>query len=201
MNWLAHALLSPPDPEIRLGNLLGDLVKGPDRKRVRKAFGVGLRLHQFIDRYTDSHPVVHRSIARLQGAFPLVGGILIDIMYDHVLAREWDRYHYQPLESFTAEIYDDLAWYAGHLRGDAAEAVLWLAREDRLTSYRQAESIRMVLQNISRKIAFRTGRELHLERALDPLLEQLDPFTADFDEFFPQLRAAAASAWPTVSAE
>ncbi|MGL4552092.1 MAG: ACP phosphodiesterase, partial [Gemmataceae bacterium] len=65
MNWLAHALLSPPDPEVRLGNLLADLVKGRDRHPMGEPFRRGIALHQRIDRFTDAHPVVHRSIARL----------------------------------------------------------------------------------------------------------------------------------------
>jgi acyl carrier protein phosphodiesterase len=34
MNWLAHLLLSKPDVESRLGNILADLVKGTAIERL-----------------------------------------------------------------------------------------------------------------------------------------------------------------------
>jgi acyl carrier protein phosphodiesterase len=194
MNWLAHALLSPPDPEVRLGNFLADLVKGRDRDAMSPAFRRGLLLHQSIDRFTDAHPIVHRSIARLGGSYRLAGGVIIDIFYDHFLALDWGRYHPRPLEEFTRAIYDDLAAYAARLSGDAADAAEWLIREDRLTSYRGVAGIEVALTSVSRRIAERTGRELHLERALTELEACRADLAGDFAAFFPELTAHAVAA-------
>jgi acyl carrier protein phosphodiesterase len=200
MNWLAHALLSPADPEIRLGNLLADFIKGRDRQHVSERFASGLRLHSLIDRFTDSHPLVHRSIARLDGAFPLVGGILIDIFYDHLLARTWEQHHPESLDAFAQGVYADLTRYTVRLPDEASEAVAWMIREDRLGSYRRIEGIEIALRNVSRRLSARTGRVFHLEHALPALVERIDDYQADFDAFFPELRAAAETAsteWTT----
>jgi len=195
MNWLAHALLSPAEPEVRLGNLLADCLKGRDRQYVTKAFRLGLQLHAFIDRFTDSHPLVHRSIARLQGAYPLVGGILVDIFYDHLLTRRWAEHHPEPLDRFLQLLYDDLSHYAAVLPAELGEAVVGILREDRLGSYRRLEGIEAALRSVSRRLSVRTGRLFHLEDALGPMLEQIDDYQADFEAFFPELRAAAEAHW------
>ncbi|MFQ3592581.1 MAG: ACP phosphodiesterase [Gemmataceae bacterium] len=195
MNWLAHALLSPDQPEVRLGNLLADLIKGRDRQQVSDLFRAGLVLHSFIDRFTDSHPLVHRSIGRLQGAYPLVGGILVDIFYDHLLTRRWQEYHPQTLACFVRSIYEDLARYAARLPDEANEAISWIIREDRLGSYARIEGIEIALRSVSHRLHARTGRCFHLEKALVSLLEQIDDYQADFDAFFPELRAATQSHW------
>jgi len=195
MNWLAHALLSPAEPEVRLGNLLADCLKGRDRQHVSKPFRAGLQLHAFIDRFTDSHPLVHRSIARLQGAYPLVGGILIDIFYDHLLARRWAAHHPEPLERFLQPLYTDLSHYAAVLPAELGQVLARIIREDRLGSYRHLEGIQTALRSVSRRLSVRTGRHFHLEEALGPMLEQIDDYQADFEAFFPELRAAAQAHW------
>ena len=108
MNWLAHVFLSKPDIEFRLGNLLADLVKGRDRAGMSVAFLDGVRQHQAIDAFTDAHPVVHRSRARIGGDYGHATGILVDVFYDHFLALDWGRYSTEPLESFTARLYGDI---------------------------------------------------------------------------------------------
>src|SRR5215831_13515757 len=101
MNWLAHAFLSKPDIEFCLGNLLAYLIRGRDRMAMTAAFLQGVRQHQAIDAFTDSHPVVQRSRARISG-YRHATGILVDVFYDHFLARDWNRHSTEPLEAFTA---------------------------------------------------------------------------------------------------
>ena len=85
VNWLVHVFLSKPDIEFRLGNLLADLVKGRDRAAMPSLFLEGVRQHQRIDAFTDTHPVVRRSRARIGGDYGHARGILVDVFYDHFL--------------------------------------------------------------------------------------------------------------------
>lgn len=189
MNWLAHALLSPPETEVRLGNLLADLVKGPDRRIMSEPFRRGLQIHLAIDRFTDAHPLVHRSIARLEGAFRLAGGIVIDILYDHLLAQDWSRYCTHSLEDFATTVWADLEAYLPLLPPDTAERVHLLMDHNLFVSYRQVEGIESALRNVSRRIRERTGHELHLEKAIEYLIAQRRGLTEDFTVFFSELSA------------
>jgi acyl carrier protein phosphodiesterase len=142
VNWLAHALLSEPDVEFRLGNLLADLVKGRDRDGMSANFLRGVKCHQAIDGFTDSHPVVHRSRARIGSGYRHVTGILVDVFYDHFLALDWNRYSTEPLDAFTARLYSDLRAHPITAPEEARAALDRMIRDDRLGSYRTIEGSR-----------------------------------------------------------
>src|SRR4051812_17048427 len=92
MNWLAHLLLSEKTPAFWLGNLLPDLVSATVLRSLPPEFQPGIRRHLQIDAFTDSHPLFRQSILRLDPDFRRYGGIIIDILYDHFLASEWERF-------------------------------------------------------------------------------------------------------------
>jgi acyl carrier protein phosphodiesterase len=189
VNWLAHAFLSKPDVEFRLGNLLADLVKGRDRAGMSAAFLDGARRHQAIDIFTDAHPTVHRSRARIGGDFRHATGILVDVFYDHFLALDWQRYSPEPLGAFTARVYADVRAWSVRLPGEARAALERMIGDDRLGSYGRLDGIEAALRRVSQRLLARTGRDLELERGVSELVANFDGLRADFDEFFPQLQA------------
>lgn len=89
MNFLGHAVLSFGDPEILVGNVIGDYVKG--RKKLEefpRKVKVGLLLHRKIDEYTDKHPQVLKSKIYYRPAYRLYAGACVDHLYDHFLAND-----------------------------------------------------------------------------------------------------------------
>ncbi len=70
LNWLAHVFLSEPDVEFRLGNLLADIVRGEELRRMSAGFQRGVQKHKQIDAFTDSHPLVKRSRSRSERRVP-----------------------------------------------------------------------------------------------------------------------------------
>jgi acyl carrier protein phosphodiesterase len=195
MNWLAHLFLSEPEVEPRLGNLLADLVKGKARAGLPPGILRGIACHQAIDAFTDFHPVVQRSKRRVGEEHGRLAGVLVDVFYDHFLARDWARYAAVPLEQFTAEVYASLG---GHptdcLPAEARDALGRMIAEDRLGSYRRLAGIEAALERIGLRLEARLGRPFALGRAVRELEAHYDAFGADFTEFFPELRAHVA-AW------
>src|SRR5688572_11794852 len=106
MNYLAHALLSHQSAEAILGALLGDFVKGPVGAEYPPAVRDAIHLHRLIDRYTDSHPVVLSSRRLVSDARRRFAPIMIDMFYDHFLARHWSDYCDTPLRQFARQVYD-----------------------------------------------------------------------------------------------
>ncbi len=189
MNWLAHLLLSEPDVESRLGNLLADLVKGKARAALPPGVRRGIACHQAIDAFTDSHPVVHRSKRRIGEAHGRFAGILVDIFYDHFLARDWPRYAGGSLDEFTASVYAAFDAYAASALPEEARELLRRLREgDLLGSYRHVSGIEAALERLSRRLEARWGRRIGLGRAVAELEAHYDAFGRDFAEFFPELR-------------
>jgi acyl carrier protein phosphodiesterase len=189
VNWLAHAFLSKPEIDFRLGNLLADLVKGRDRAAMSAGFLAGVRHHQRIDAFTDFHPVVHRSRARVGGDYRHATGILVDVFYDHFLAIDWGLYSAEPLDAFTARLYADIRAGMYSFPEEAQAALERMMRDDRLGSYRRLDGIEGSLRRVSLRLAARTGRDLGLERGVSELVANFDGLRTDFAEFFPQLQA------------
>jgi len=189
MNWLAHVFLSEPDIECRLGNLLADLVKGQARIGMSAPFQRGARRHQLIDAFTDAHPIVHRSRARIRGDYRHTRGILVDVFYDHFLSLGWDRYSTEPLEAFIAGVYADVRSHAIQLPDEAQVAVHWMVRDDRLGSYGTLGGIESALYRISQRLSERLRKPFALESAVVELRENFAALAGDFAEFFPLLQA------------
>lgn len=193
MNWLAHLYLSEPDAEFRLGNLLADVVKRADRVGMSERFLSGVRRHHAIDAFTDSHPVVRRSKARMGDGYPHVKGILVDVFYDHFLAAGWDRHAGGRLDAFANEVYGQMQACALPLPAEARDMMGWILRADRLGAYRTVDGIESALRRLSDRLSARVGRELGLHRAVADLIENYEGMREDFEEFFPLVRAHVSS--------
>lgn len=189
MNWLAHVFLSEPDTEFRLGNLLADVVKGKARAGMSAGFLRGVRCHQAIDAFTDFHPIVHRSRARIAPPLRRYAGILVDIFYDHYLARDWPRYASIPLDVFTGDLYAAFKAHDGALPADAALVLERIMAEDRLGSYREIAGIETALTRLSAYLTQRWERPIALQNGIADLIEHDGNFARDFAEFFPFLVA------------
>ena len=189
MNWLAHLYLSTAQPEFQLGNLLADQVRGADRTKMSSAFQKGAACHLAIDVFTERHPITQRSRQRIPSSHRRFSGILVDIYYDHCLARDWSRYSPQPLAEFTQTAYQALLPLAPGLPEEARITLERIIEYDWLTSYQTLDGIADILQRLSHRLAERWQRDVDLMEALPELTAQDAALSADFHEFFPQLQA------------
>jgi acyl carrier protein phosphodiesterase len=187
MNWLAHLLLAKPDVESRLGNILGDLVKGRERHNLPCQFQLGLKCHLEIDSFTDTHLIVKRSKQRINHNYGRFAGILVDVFYDHLLAQNWQDYSELSLRDFTTQIYSSFSDYLEQIPLRASLIITRMIQEDWLSSYQTLLGIENSLERISWKITRRTNKYLNLTPAVNELKERYFEFEQDFQEFFPQL--------------
>ena len=183
MNWLAHLFLSEPNSAFRIGNLLPDMVGQSALSGLSSEFLRGVHQHRRIDAFTDSHPIVRRSVARVGPKFRRFGGIFVDIFYDHFLSREWPSFSATPLPVFTHEVY---ACFANHRHEIPAEAYAHLEQmkaENWLSTYGDLHGVAMILG----RIGLRLRRPMPLAEGAAILEADYDGFAADFRAFFPEL--------------
>jgi acyl carrier protein phosphodiesterase len=182
MNFLAHALLAGSRPADRLGGILGDFVKGPLPAGLPPDVAAGVALHRRIDSYADRHPAFRRSRSRVSPARRRYAGIMVDLFYDHFLARHWERYHPQALANFAAEIYELLGAHAALLPPRLAQILPLMRGQDWLASYRWADQVAGALDRMAVR---RFTRPNGLAGAGADLGAAYAGFEADFAEFFP----------------
>lgn len=183
MNWLAHLLLSEPTPEFRLGSILPDLIPTPLLAQLPLEFQGGIRRHRLIDAYTDSHPVVRRSIQRFEPPLRRFGGIVVDVFYDHFLSRDWVSFSDVPLLQFTAAVYATFPPARSYLPSDVNFRLGQMAAYDWLSSYGEVSGVALTLQRISGRLR----RPVDLAPAIEVLERNYGSFHADFTAFFPEL--------------
>lgn len=183
MNYLAHMLLSDGSAESLLGNLAGDFVRGVDLSSLPERMQAGVVLHRAVDRFTDSHPAVAASRARLPMLWRHYRGVLVDVFYDHFLARDFEAHAREPLDAFAARVYAALRENHDRLPPRLQSAAPVMIERDWLRAYAHIEGLELVLRGMSR----RAKREVALHEATAALREHYTALKSDFEVFFPQL--------------
>ena len=197
MNYLAHALLAGPQPPSRLRAMLGDFVKGPLdalAPRFPPEVVAGIALHRRIDSFAEGHAAFRASRQRVSSLRRRFSGVMVDMFYDHFLARHWPSFCAQPLEAFTAETYALLAHNRSLLPPRLAQALPSMQAADWLASYRSIESIGEALDRMA---THRLRRENPLAGAVEELHADYAAYGADFRSFFPDALEYSATARAT----
>ena len=89
MNFLAHIYLSGDNDLIKIGNFMADGIRGKHYEYLPAEVQKGIVLHRAIDTYTDSHPIFRQSTKRLHHRYHHYAGVIVDVFYDHFLAKNW----------------------------------------------------------------------------------------------------------------
>ena len=194
MNWLAHILLAGDDPEMQLGGVLADLLTLPQTKALPPSVRRGIALHQTIDAFCDAHPAVSASNRRISGGGvglrPAAAAVAVDMLYDHLLARDWARYGLaQSLETFCANFYQAASTQAAIIPPKARLALDLMRAENWLVSYRDLGEIRHTLERIRRRLSPRAAELSPLASAVDVFARDPAAFEADFARFWPDMAA------------
>ena len=185
MNYLAHLYLAGPEPEARLGALLGDFVFG---QAALADWGALERreivIHRRVDRYTDEHPQVVAARRLFAHGRQRYAGIALDVYYDHCLARDWSRYADTPLDAFTSSFYRYLLSRLDALPARLQAIAPRIAAHDWLGSYRDRANVDLAVTRIATRLS-RNGERL--VDCLDDLRTHEAAIAGGFEAFFPQL--------------
>lgn len=187
MNYLAHFYLSDRSPAALAGSLMGDFVKGRVEGRFPVEIERAIRVHRYIDSFTDSDPTILASRRRIDRGYRLLRGILIDVFYDHFLARHWADFSAEPLPDFAARVYGALEQHQHHFAEPLNRVAPLMASEDWLGSYRDTARIAAILQRMSRRLS----RPNPLAEGIDELHRNYSALEGDFLEFLPRLERFA----------
>lgn len=183
MNFLAHTYLSGSDPEILVGNFIGDFVKGKQIEKFEENIQNGIRLHREIDLFTDTHKIHLKSRSRLKATYRHYSGVIVDMYYDHFLAANWSNYSTMDLLVYTLDVYKILNNHHHILPGRAQEMLKYMIPANWLYYYSKIEGIHRALEGMSRRTKFESG----MENASEDLRKHYEEFQNEFELFFPGL--------------
>jgi acyl carrier protein phosphodiesterase len=189
MNHLAHALLAAPDDDVMFGSLIADFLRGAVDPQLAHGVRVGIALHRAVDRYTDAHPEVVAARALFDPPFRRYAGIVLDVWFDHLLARDWNRYAQTGLHVFSHDVQDLLAARATELPPRMQGFARYLRANDLPEAYREVAVIDRVLHGLSQRLS----RENPLAQALPIVQMHASAIDRHFAAFFPDLALHATS--------
>ncbi len=187
MNLLAHLFLAAHRPEDeQLGNFAAD--HAGSRQTVAAyppGFRAGVELHHRIDAFTDQHPEVHKTKARLRAAgFGKYAPVIADVLYDHLLARDFSPYSlHESLAAFTQRMYALLTRRAADLPLGVQQFLPHMVRHDWLANYAHPAGFARALAGLAR----RASPNSNIEAAAGEFIQNDAAYAADFAAFFPEL--------------
>jgi len=183
MNFLAHIYLSGDNEGLIIGNFMADGIKGKKYKKYPCQIQNGILLHREIDSFTDQHPVVRKSTARLHKNYGHYSGVIVDILYDHFLAKNWNTYHEQPLDEYIQDFYKLLRLNFDVLTSRIQLMMPYMISDNWLLSYATVSGISKILVQMNR----RTKNASKMNLAVIELEEYYSEFEEEFTSFFTEL--------------
>ncbi|MEP5612966.1 MAG: ACP phosphodiesterase [Cyclobacteriaceae bacterium] len=184
MNFLAHLFLSGENEKVKVGNFIGDFVKGNQFEEYHPDIQFGIKLHREIDSFTDSHPVVLESKTRLRPIFGHYSPVIVDVYYDHFLAKNWKNFSSIDLESYTIQFYEMIAGYSNVVPQTVNHMLVYMKEKNWLYNYQFIDGIDRALSGMSKRTKFNSKMEL----AAASLQAHYADFEDEFTRFFPDLQ-------------
>ena len=185
MNYLAHIYLSGDNEGIIIGNFIADGIKGKKYLKYPKEIQKGILLHRGIDSFTDQHPTVRKSTARLHKNYGHYSGVIVDILYDHFLAKNWNQYHTQPLDEYIQDFYTLLRKDFEVLPARIRQLMPYMISDNWLLSYQTISGISRILVQMN----YRTKNISKMNFAVIELEEYYTEFEEEFTSFFTELQS------------
>lgn len=170
---------------ITIGNFIADGIRGKKYKDYPKDIQIGILLHRQIDTFTDAHPTVRKSTKRLHKNYGHYSGVIVDILYDHFLAKNWSHYSDVPLAEFIEDFYDTLEANFEILPPRIQKMTPYMIVDNWLLSYKSIKGIKRVLEGMNR----RTKNRSQMNLAINELEEFYEEFETEFTSFFDELIA------------
>ncbi len=186
MNYLAHAYLSFNHPEILLGNMTSDFIKGKQQFDYPLFIQKGIQLHRAIDHYTDQHPITKQIKSFFQHTYRLYSGALVDIVYDHFLAIDKNAFiNSESLHLFTQEVYTTLQKSPELLPEKFQRMLPYMLQQNWLYHYQYKEGINKSFNGLARKAAYLQ----EVETAFLIFNENYEAIQLLYSQFFPEVES------------
>lgn len=180
MNFLAHLYLSKNNKNVLIGNFISDAIKGKDYKKYPHEIKAGILLHREIDTFTDTHPIVRKSMHRLHKRYRHYDGVIIDLLYDHFLAKNWANYSEIPLALYAKNVYALLLENIETFPKEFQKLLPHMIKHNWLVTYASLEGMERVLSGMNQQ----TKGISKMNLAIIDLKLYYSEFEEDFTNFF-----------------
>ncbi len=189
MNFLAHIFLSGNKDHLLVGNFLADYLNNRQVSALPRPIQEGIRMHRKIDSFTDQHEEVRNSVLKLRPFHGKFAPVVLDICYDYVLAKNWDKYSEINLIDYTASVYKVLEENIYLMPAYLQERLPRMIADNWLVKYGTLNGLRFTFE----RMKMRTKYPQYFEGAVDHFMADYDFYEQAFNRFFPNMIDAMAN--------
>ena len=183
MNFLAHLFLSFDDSDILVGNFIADMVKNREVPNYSDAVQKGITLHRKIDSFTDVHPKVKEGTKLLQPYHSKYSPVVVDIFYDYLLAKNWEKYSKETLDDFAQRTYKTLQSRIDEMPPKLKKSLPSMIAHDWLQGYSKEQGLRYTFERLKSRLS----KPEQLENVVDNLFRHEKSLDDGFKIFFPEM--------------
>ena len=183
MNYLAHIYLSGTNDLLKIGNFMADSIKGNDYEKYAPEIKKGILLHRHIDSFTDMHPIYRQSKHRLHEKYGHYSGVIMDILYDHFLAKNWSKFSDEKLEDYANDFYQLLQDNYEILTERIKGMMPYMIARNWFVSYATIAGLEMILFQMD----YKTKHRANMQEAIVELQDFYTEFESEFFLFFEEL--------------
>ncbi len=179
MNFLGHFLLAGDSEPIIIGNFIADFVKGKEYQKFPAKIAEGILMHREIDSFTDTHEAFKKTKRRIVDTQGHFSGVVVDVLYDHFLASNFQQYSNQALSGFAQKMYTIIDKNHHQLPHQSKFLFRYMKRDNWLMRYKEKEGIDRTLTGMSKRVKF--DNNMHL--AIEDLNKHYHAIEQDFFSF------------------
>lgn len=180
MNILIHLFFSQNDENIILGNFIADYIRGINRiKDYPPQIQSGIKLHQWIDNYSDNNIIVKKSISIFSPSLKHYAPVAVDVIYDHFMANNWENFSKKSLFNTIDEFYIILNNNYNILPNKAKRAVDHMITNNWLIMYKDLSGLKHIFEWMDTRASF----EANLTNSIEILIEYYSEIENDFLSF------------------
>ncbi|MEM9918044.1 MAG: acyl carrier protein phosphodiesterase [Bacteroidota bacterium] len=183
MNFLAHLFLSCETEELIVGNMIADFIRNREMATYHSDIQKGVLLHRQIDTYTDQHPKVLQGVHRLRPRHRKYAPVVIDILYDHLLSKNWSRYSGRTLQEFADAMYEVLRKHLPVMPVKLQNRLVGMIDGNWLVGYGSIEGLRYTLERMDQRTRFPSN----FAHAIEDLQQDYGAYESEFNAFFPEV--------------
>ncbi len=184
MNFLAHIYLSGTNDFIKIGNFMADSIHGKRYLEYSGDLQKGILLHRYIDTFTDAHPIYRKSKHRLHEKYGHYAGVIMDIVYDHFLAKNWSSYFNENLEVYCNKFYSLMQKNYDILTPKTQNLLPYMIDQNWLVKYASLEGLEIILFQMD----YRTKHRVNMQEAIVEVKIFYTELETEFTLFFQELQ-------------
>jgi len=192
VNYVAHLLLTYPDIESSMGNLIGDMISNKELHTLPKPIQWGVKIHRAIDHHTDNHSSMLDVVRLLRPQHRKYAPVVADILLDHVLVLNWEEHSNISFTNFEDWVYDTILTHIDVTPTSIHKRLTGMAEHRWLKQYSSLAGLQHVLDRMDKRARFPSDfgsairdfqqHQVAMEKALGVLFDDLSNVVKEMQE-------------------